>query len=111
MVKGPWQGENYERNLVLVERLRAIGLARGATPVQLAIAWVLSRGNDIFPLIGARTRKQLEESLGALDVSLRDDDLKAIERAMPADAVAGSRYPEAHMAELDSERCGGGYAI
>jgi aryl-alcohol dehydrogenase-like predicted oxidoreductase len=99
-----WQGDNFGRNLALVERLRVIGQAQGATPVQLAIAWVLSRGNDIFPLIGARTRRQLEESLGALDVTLSEDDLRAIEEAMPPDAVAGSRYPEAQMAVLDSER-------
>ena len=85
-----WQGENFERNVALVERLRAIGRERGATPVQLAIAWVLTRGDDIIPLLGARTRKQLAESLGALDVKLSEDDLRAIEEAMPPDAVAGA---------------------
>jgi aryl-alcohol dehydrogenase-like predicted oxidoreductase len=99
-----WQGENFERNLMLVDRLRAIGLARGTTPVQLAIAWVLTRGDDIFPLIGSRTRRQLDESLGALDIALTGDELRAIEDAMPPHAVAGGRYPEAQMAVLDSER-------
>jgi aryl-alcohol dehydrogenase-like predicted oxidoreductase len=99
-----WQGENRDRNLALVERLRAIGEEKNASVVQLAIAWVLSRGDDIIPLIGARTRKQLAESLGALDVRLSADDLRRIEEALPAGEVAGSRYPAAQMGMLDSER-------
>ena len=99
-----WQGENLRHNLVLVERLRAIAEEKGITPVQLAIAWVLARGEDILPLIGARTRKQLAESLAALDVRLSADELRRIEEAVPADAVAGTRYPAAAMETLDSER-------
>jgi aryl-alcohol dehydrogenase-like predicted oxidoreductase len=99
-----WQGENLARNVALVGRLREIAEEKGATAVQLAIAWVLSRGNDIIPLIGARTREQLKESLGAVDVQLSAHDLRRIEEAVPAAAVAGSRYPEAQMRTLDSER-------
>jgi len=77
---------------------------KGATVAQTAIAWVLSRGTDIVPLIGARTRERLAESLGALEVTLDAADLAAIEEAVPADAAAGDRYPSAQMAHLDSER-------
>jgi aryl-alcohol dehydrogenase-like predicted oxidoreductase len=99
-----FQGENLGRNLALVEALRAIAQEKGATPAQLAIAWVLSRGTDIFPLIGARTREQLRESLAALGLTLTKDELDRIARAVPADLVAGTRYGPAQMAMLDSER-------
>ena len=99
-----FQGENLERNLSLIDRLRAISEAKKATPVQLAIAWVLSRGAEVIPLIGARTRKQLDESLGALELKLTPDDLRAIEQAVPHTDVAGTRYPEAQMGTLDSEK-------
>ena len=79
-----FQGENLEKNLALVETLRGVAEARGVSPAQIAIAWVLARGEDIVPLVGARRRERLEESLGALDVKLSDDDLAAIERAVPA---------------------------
>jgi aryl-alcohol dehydrogenase-like predicted oxidoreductase len=96
--------ENLRRNEELVEQLRAIAAEQGASPAQLAIAWVLSRGEDIVPLIGARRRDQLTEALGALELRLGDDGLERIEQAMPAQAVAGTRYDEAQMAHLDSER-------
>jgi aryl-alcohol dehydrogenase-like predicted oxidoreductase len=99
-----FQGENLERNLALVERLREAADARGATPAQAAIAWALSRGDDIVPLVGARTRERLAEALGALELELGEDDLARLEDAVPAGAAAGSRYPEPLMAELDSER-------
>ncbi|HSP34111.1 MAG TPA: aldo/keto reductase, partial [Thermoanaerobaculia bacterium] len=99
-----WQGENFQRNVALVDRLRVIADRKRATPVQLAIAWVLSRGEDVIPLVGARTRKQLVESLGAFDLQLSADDLREIERALPHTEVAGTRYPEAQMRTLDSER-------
>jgi aryl-alcohol dehydrogenase-like predicted oxidoreductase len=97
-------GENLERNLALVEALRALAEAKDATVAQLAIAWVLSRGEDVVPLVGARTRERLAESLGALDVELTEDDLAQIEEAIPAGAVAGERYQAEQMAILDSER-------
>jgi aryl-alcohol dehydrogenase-like predicted oxidoreductase len=96
--------ENLRRNLELVEALRTIADEKGASPAQLAITWVLSRGEDVVPLIGARRRDQLTEALGALDLDLTAEDLERIERAMPAEAVAGDRYDEAQMAHLDSER-------
>jgi aryl-alcohol dehydrogenase-like predicted oxidoreductase len=99
-----FQGDNLQHNLSLVERLRKIAEQKGVSVAQLAIAWVLSRGEDIIPLIGARTRERLTESLGALDVVLDAADLTAIEEAVPADAALGERYPAAAMAHLDSER-------
>jgi aryl-alcohol dehydrogenase-like predicted oxidoreductase len=99
-----FQGENLERNLALAEALREVAAARGATPAQAAIAWVLSRGDDIVPLVGARTRDRLAEALEAAELGLGADDLARIDEAVPAAAAAGARYPERLMAELDSER-------
>jgi aryl-alcohol dehydrogenase-like predicted oxidoreductase len=99
-----FQGENLERNLSLVEALRTIAADKGATVAQLAIAWALSRGDDVVPLVGARTRERLAESLRALDVELAPEDLERIEGAVPAEAVAGERYHAEQMAILDSER-------
>ncbi|MEA2560598.1 MAG: hypothetical protein QOH06_2102 [Acidobacteriota bacterium] len=99
-----FQGENLDRNLSLVEALRSVAESKGVTVAQAAIAWVLSRGSDIVPLVGARRRDRLAESLGALDVDLTTDDLARIEQAVPAEAVAGDRYNEHAMAMLDSER-------
>ena len=89
-----------ERNL---DALRAIAGQRSVSVAQIAIAWVAAQGEDIVPLVGARRRDRLDESLGALDVVLTDDDLQAIERAVPKGAAAGERYPEVLMAHLDSE--------
>ncbi|MFD4951688.1 aldo/keto reductase [Streptomyces sp. NPDC058451] len=99
-----FQGENLQHNLDLVEALRKIAEGKGVSVAQTAIAWVLSRGEDIVPLIGARTRERLTEALGATAVTLDEADLAAIEEAVPADAVVGARYPEVQMAHLDSER-------
>ncbi|GHG72769.1 aldo/keto reductase [Streptomyces griseocarneus] len=98
-----FQGENLQRNLDLVDALRKVAEGRGASVAQTAIAWVLSRGEDIVPLVGARRRDRLTEALGALDVTLGADDLAAIEEAVPAGAAAGERYPASQMAHLDSE--------
>lgn len=95
---------NRERNLALVDQLRALADTRGVTVAQLAIAWVLGRGDDVVPLIGARTRERLTEALGALEVELSADDLAALERAVPGAAVAGDRYDQHQMEMLDSER-------
>lgn len=97
-------GDNLQRNLSLVERLRDIAGRRGCTVAQLAIAWVLAQGTDIIPLVGARSRERLAESLGAPDISLTDMELAEIARAVPPDAAAGARYPAAQMAMLDSEK-------
>jgi aryl-alcohol dehydrogenase-like predicted oxidoreductase len=99
-----FQGDNLQHNLNLVEALRKIAEQKGVSVAQIAIAWVLSRGEDIVPLVGARRRDRLDEALGALDVTLDAADLAAIEAAVPAGAAAGGRYPEAQMAHLDSER-------
>jgi aryl-alcohol dehydrogenase-like predicted oxidoreductase len=96
--------DNLEKNLKLLEPIRMIAGAKGATLAQIAIAWVLSRGKDIVPIIGARSRQSLAESLAALDVILSPEDLLAIEKALPKGIAAGSRYAEAQMARLDSER-------
>jgi aryl-alcohol dehydrogenase-like predicted oxidoreductase len=101
-----FQRENLDQNLALADSLRAIAEGKGATVAQVAIAWVLSRGEDTVPLVGARSRERLSEAVGAVDLELTDGDLAAIERAVPPDAAAGARYPDAQMAILDSERAG-----
>jgi aryl-alcohol dehydrogenase-like predicted oxidoreductase len=97
-------GENLERNLALVESLRAIASEKGATVAQLAIAWVLARGTDIVPLVGARRRDRLTDALGAVDLTLTPDDLGRLEAAVPAKAASGTRYDARQMQMLDSER-------
>jgi len=99
-----FQGANLDHNLSLAETLRSLAVERGATAAQLAIAWVLAQGEDIIPLVGARTRPRLAEALGALKIILSGDDLKALEAAVPPGAVKGDRYPAPQMAHLDSER-------
>jgi aryl-alcohol dehydrogenase-like predicted oxidoreductase len=99
-----FQGENVDRNLALVEALRKVAESRNSSVAQVAIAWVAAQGQDIVPLVGARRRDRLAEALGALDLALSKDDLAAIERAVPRDAVAGERYPAMAMADLDSEK-------
>jgi len=98
-----FQGENLAQNLALVEALRQVADTRGATVAQVAIAWVSSRGADIVPLVGARTRERLSESLGALDLELSTEDLEAIEKAVPEGAASGARYAQAQLTHLDSE--------
>ena len=99
-----FQGANLEKNLRLVEAIRAVAQRKGITVAQAAIAWVLSRGEDILPLIGARTRERLDEALGAAEITLTGTDLDELARAVPAEAVAGARYPEHSLPDLDSER-------
>jgi aryl-alcohol dehydrogenase-like predicted oxidoreductase len=96
--------ENLDRNLELADDLGAVAERKGATAAQAAIAWVLSRGEDIVPLIGARRRDRLSEALGALELDLSAEDLATIERAVPADRAAGDRYDPRQMAMLDSEK-------
>ena len=83
---------------------QAAGRRTGATPAQVAIAWVAAQGKDIVPLPGSRTRDQLNEALGALEVRLGEDDLAAIEHAVPKGAAAGTRYPALMQQHLDSEQ-------
>jgi aryl-alcohol dehydrogenase-like predicted oxidoreductase len=101
-----FQGENLANNLKMVERLRALAQDMGASPAQLAIAWVAAQGNDIVPLVGARSRHRLSESLRSNELRLSDSQLRALAEAMPEDQVAGTRYPGAMMAHLDSEKRG-----
>jgi aryl-alcohol dehydrogenase-like predicted oxidoreductase len=99
-----FRGANLDHNLTLVEALRSIAETKGAAVSQIAIAWVLTRGQDIVPLVGARQRDRLSESLQALDLTLTADDVAQIEQAIPAGAAAGERYPAPLMALLDSEQ-------
>lgn len=99
-----FSGDNLAHNLSLLDALRAIADSKQATVAQIAIAWVMSRGSDIVPLVGARRRDRLAESLGASNVELSADDLARIEIALPADAIAGERYAPVMMEHLDSEQ-------
>lgn len=96
--------DNLDKNLALVEALRVIAQEKGVTVAPIAIAWALSRGPDIIPLVGARRRDRLAESLHAINIQLSADDLARIEAAVPTEAVAGDRYPTPMMAHLDSEQ-------
>jgi aryl-alcohol dehydrogenase-like predicted oxidoreductase len=88
-----FQGENFQRNLDLVRRVQEIAKGKGCTPSQLALAWVLARGEDIVPIPGTKHRKYLEENVGGLDVKLTPDDLRRIDEVFPHGAAAGLRYP------------------
>jgi aryl-alcohol dehydrogenase-like predicted oxidoreductase len=99
-----FRAENLTRNLALVDALRTIATARGATVAQAALAWVLSRGDDIVPLVGMRRPARVPETIAALELRLSPSELAAVERAASHDAVAGSRYDERQMGMLDSER-------
>ena len=99
-----FQGANLDANLALVDSLRAIAAEVGASPAQVAIAWVAAQGNDIVPLVGARRRDRLSEALGALDVKLTEAHLTALDNAFPPGVAAGARYPEAQLAHMDSEK-------
>jgi aryl-alcohol dehydrogenase-like predicted oxidoreductase len=102
-----FQGDNLDRNLALVEALRAVAQAKGASVAQIVIAWVLAQGADIVPVVGARRRDRLSEALGSLNLRLSSADLAEIQAAAPPEAVAGTRYAAAQMAHLDSERTAG----
>ena len=97
-------GENLAKNQLMIDKLKSIAAAKGITQVQLAIAWVLAKKASIVPVVGARTRTQLTESLRALNVKLSADDIAALEIAVPANTVAGTRYDEHQMRVLDSEK-------
>jgi aryl-alcohol dehydrogenase-like predicted oxidoreductase len=96
-----FQGENFARNLELVGHVRQLADAKGCTPSQLALAWVLSRGDDIVPIPGTKRAKYLDENLAATTVSLSAADLAEIDAAMPAGAVAGDRYNEMGKRSVD----------
>jgi aryl-alcohol dehydrogenase-like predicted oxidoreductase len=96
-----FEGENFARNLALVERVRQLAAEKGATPAQLAIAWVLAQGDDVVPIPGTKRRRYLEENLAALQLRLTPEDLIAIDEAAPRGAVAGERYTPAMMARVN----------
>jgi aryl-alcohol dehydrogenase-like predicted oxidoreductase len=99
-----FQRDNLARNRALVEALQAIAQDKGCTTAELAIAWVASRGDDVIPLIGAKRPAQLASAIAALGVQFSSDDVARIEAALPAAAVAGTRYGAALLAHLDSIR-------
>jgi aryl-alcohol dehydrogenase-like predicted oxidoreductase len=94
-----FQGENFARNLDLVAKVEELAVARGATPSQLALAWLLAQGDDIAPIPGTKRRSRLEENLAAAAIELSDQELDAIDAAFPADAASGERY--ADMSHID----------
>jgi aryl-alcohol dehydrogenase-like predicted oxidoreductase len=95
-----FQGENFQKNLDLVQRIGEIAKSKGCTPAQLALAWVLAQGDDLVPIPGTKRRKYLEENVGALDVVLTAEDLRRIDEVAPKGVAAGMRYPEAMMASV-----------
>jgi len=96
-----FQGENFGKNLELVRRVEEIASAKRCTPAQLALAWLLSRGTEVVPIPGTKSRARLEENAGALGVALATDELAHIEEAAPKGVAAGERYPERAMRALD----------
>jgi aryl-alcohol dehydrogenase-like predicted oxidoreductase len=94
-------GENFQRNLDLVEAVRELAVSKGATPGQLALAWLLAQGNDIAPIPGTKRRANLLENLAAADLTLTAEDLAALDEAFPPDAVSGERYNEGALGLVD----------
>jgi len=92
-----FQGENFNKNLALVDRIEEMAKEKNCSPAQLALAWLLAQGGDIVPIPGTKRRKYLEENVGALDVQLSDEDLARIEEIAPQGIAAGTRYPEHNM--------------
>ncbi|MFZ0979234.1 MAG: aldo/keto reductase [Candidatus Acidiferrales bacterium] len=95
-----FQGENFNKNLELVQRIEKIAAEKNCTPAQLALAWVLAQGDDIVPIPGTKRRTYLDQNLGALDVKLTAADLKRIDELAPRGAAVGARYPEEYMNRL-----------
>jgi aryl-alcohol dehydrogenase-like predicted oxidoreductase len=96
-----FQGDNFYKNLELVNQVKAIASEKGATPSQLALAWLLARGNDIVPIPGTKRRRYLEENVAATEIILTPDDLRRIEEVAPKGSAAGERYPEQHMSAVN----------
>jgi aryl-alcohol dehydrogenase-like predicted oxidoreductase len=89
--------ENFKKNLELADRVREVAEGKGITPGQLALAWLLAKGDDLVPIPGTKRLKYLEENAGAADVTLTEEDLARIEEAMPRGSAAGERYAEEQM--------------
>jgi aryl-alcohol dehydrogenase-like predicted oxidoreductase len=96
-----FQGENFAKNLAVVEKVGELARAKGVTPAQLALAWVLARGDDIVPIPGTKRRSLLEENVAALDINLTAEDLAEIEEVAPRGVAAGDRYPPDQMARVN----------
>lgn len=96
-----FQGENFYKNLELVEKIEALAEQKGCTPSQLALAWVLAQGDDIIAIPGSKRIRHLEENIASKNVQLTKEDLQGIEAIMPAGIVSGSRYPEIFMSSLN----------
>jgi len=96
-----FQGDNFRKNLELVDEIKTIAADKGCTPSQLALAWVMAQGEDIVPIPGTKRRKYLEENAAAVDVKLTPQDLERIDRVLPSGAATGERYPAASMAAVN----------
>ena len=96
-----YQGENFYKNLQLVEEIKALATEKGRTPAQLAIAWVLAQGEDIITIPGAKCIRHLEENIASENIKLTPADLQSIQALMPAGAVSGTRYPERFLSALN----------
>lgn len=96
-----FQGENFNRNLALVRQVEAMAAAKGCTPAQLALAWVLAQGDDVVPIPGTKRRRYLDDNLGALEIALSPAELAQLAAAFPRDAAVGTRYPAAMMSALN----------
>jgi aryl-alcohol dehydrogenase-like predicted oxidoreductase len=96
-----FQGENFDKNLQLVQKIEALASKKGCTASQLALAWVLAQGDHIFPIPGTKHIKYLQENVGALEVSISPEELKEIDAIAPRGAAAGLRYPESAMTSVD----------
>jgi aryl-alcohol dehydrogenase-like predicted oxidoreductase len=96
-----FQGDNFYKNLDLVGHIEALAQAKGATPAQIALAWVIAHGEDVVPIFGAKKRSRVEENLKALEIWLTPAELQAIDRLLPKGSTAGTRYPEQHMSAVN----------
>jgi aryl-alcohol dehydrogenase-like predicted oxidoreductase len=96
-----FQGDNFHKNLDLVRHIEALAKAKGATPAQVALAWVMAQGEDIVPIPGTKKRSRLEENLKAVDIALTPAELEEIDRVLPKGSTAGTRYPEQHMSAVN----------
>jgi aryl-alcohol dehydrogenase-like predicted oxidoreductase len=97
-----FQGENFDKNLLLVKKIEELAAVKNCTPSQLALAWVMAQGEHIFPIPGTKRIKYLEENVGSLNVHLSKEELETINQIFPKDAAAGLRYPEAMMGSINS---------
>ena len=96
-----FQGENFEKNIQLVREVEAMAAEKGCTTAQLALAWVLAKGDDVVPIPGTKHRRYLDENIGALDVRLTAEDLQRLDEILPRGAAAGERYHAQGMATVN----------